>query len=433
VSPPLQAGAAAAGALAACVEALKWHGAASPQCAEAACAAIRNAAGAGGLLLAALRCNGDAPDARDEALAALRDLLRPPAGEAASEAGDAASEREALRTALLEGGAIEAALDCLEQHPGHAGVQASGLGALAALAAAPDAEAAAADDGGLELAVTALLNHRTAADVAAAAAGAIVNMCVAAEHAPQLAAAGGLDALVGAMRAHPESEPVQTACCAALRNATVSPPLQAGAAAAGALGACVEALKRHGTASPQCAEAACAAIRNAAGLRDNEAIAAQAGAIEAVLAAVRVHGNYAAVQEAGLGALASIAWSGGPIAKRARDAGAPLVARAAMDTRWRGHSGVTAAARLLIQKVGDAPNWDAPLAMAHAAAAAVEAASAPAELEGPPAAAGLAGAAPPAKLGWRAGEEDPTDSEDEETDSDEEYDEYEEEEPEAED
>ena len=45
VSPPLQAGAAAAGALAACVEALKWHGAASPQCAEAACAAIRNAAG----------------------------------------------------------------------------------------------------------------------------------------------------------------------------------------------------------------------------------------------------------------------------------------------------------------------------------------------------------------------------------------------------
>ena len=315
------------------------------------------------LLLAALTAHAGAPDARDAACCALHALLAP---------SGASPPPPEVRLRALELGALPLVLDCLEEAPAHGGVQASGLALLALLADSPDGEAAAVGDGAVELAVAALVNHSRApggAAVAAAAAGALANLSVGAAHVAVLADCGGVEALLGSLAAQRGCAPLASAACAVLRNVAVSPALQRHVAACGGVEAAVRALQEHGPGDALVAERACNALRNAAGEPANERRVADAGGLEALAAVLRLHGNASRLQEAALWAAACVAWSDRELQMRARAAGLPLLATAALETRWRAHPAVCAAARLLLDKTGPPYKWSVPDAIAAVAQA----------------------------------------------------------------
>ena len=81
-----------------------------------------------------------------------------------------------------------------------------------------------------------------------------------------------------------------------------------------------------------------------------QARAGGAGAIEAVAAALRAFPLNAAVQEAGCGALANIAWSRGELQARARSAGALGLCEAALRA-FPEHRGVQKYAKLSVGKL----------------------------------------------------------------------------------
>ena len=347
------------------------------------------------LLLLVLSAHAASPDARDAACRALAAVLVAPAGtQPDSVAGSALSVVEQpLGVRALDLGAMSLCLDALEDAPRDAGVQASGLellcalldgasGGSATLSGAATAEAAvsaAVADGAVELVVASIVNHGGggaggaggggtalmlslaqatghAARVIAPALGVLARMAAMGHTHGTLVDTWAVRFLVQALSVHgPASPEVATPGCVAIANlcSIGTAPVRDEVAAAGAVTAVVEVLTACGTKHPGVAAAACDALRALAADADIEVVAAYAGALEAVAAALAVFGNVAAVQESGLAAAACICWSHPDVAAHGREVGLPLLARASLDTRWKGHARIRDAAQLVLTKLGE--------------------------------------------------------------------------------
>ena len=349
------------------------------------------------LLLLVLSAHATSPDARDAACRALAAVLvapPPPTGAQKPETsvGSLVETHVPLGVRALDLGAMSLCLDALEDAPRDAGVQASGLELLCVLldgaagdsttpsgaAAADAAVASAVADGAVELVVAAVVNHGGggaggaggggtafmmslaqapghAARVVAPALGVLARMAAMGHTHSTLVDAWAVRFLVQALSVHgPTSPEVATPGCVAIANlCTGAAAVRDEVAAAGAVTAVVEVLTACGTKHPGVAAAACDALRSLAADPDIELVAAYAGALEAVAAALALFGHVAAVQEAGLAAAACICWSHPDVAAHGREVGLPLLARAALDTRWKGHGKIRDAAQLVLTKLGE--------------------------------------------------------------------------------
>lgn len=94
----------------------------------------------------------------------------------------------------------------------------------------------------------------------------------------------------------------------------------------------------------------CAALRNTAAVARNEVEIAAEGGVEVILDALRLHGGAAAVQEAGLEALAMVTRTQLPVQRWAFRAGAVEVIEAALQTRFPDHSAVRKAAQRALSR-----------------------------------------------------------------------------------
>jgi hypothetical protein len=350
------------------------------------------------LLLLVLSAHANSPEARDAACRALQAVLRVPRSR------ESAPPQQSLAARALELGAISLCLDALEDAPSDAGVQVAALQLLCELLdggtdvqqeGAPSLDNAkrrqvmtsAVSDGAVELAVAALINHggcdgalpgngggasggfgtlmlslpQTAGHVAtvvAAACGVIARLSAVPDCHTSLVDALGVTCLVQALAAHGPASPLvaMPACCAVANLASLGQPQTVELVlASGAVNATIAVLEAHGASHAGVTAAACDTLRGltAAGIAYNVALdVADAGGLEALSACLAVFGHVAAVQQAGLSAAACVCWSHPQLVHRARDAGLPLLARAALDTRWKGHPGVAEAARLVLSKVG---------------------------------------------------------------------------------
>ena len=210
-----------------------------------------------------------------------------------------------------------------------------------------------------------------AARVVAPALGVLARMAAMGHTHSTLVDAWAVRFLVQALSVHgPTSPEVATPGCVAIANlCTGAAAVRDEVAAAGAVTAVVEVLTACGNKHPGVAAAACDALRSLAADPDIELVAAYAGALEAVAAALALFGHVAAVQEAGLAAAACICWSHPDVAAHGREVGLPLLARAALDTRWKGHGKIRDAAQLVLTKLGEPATLsaaDALMAMGEA-------------------------------------------------------------------
>jgi hypothetical protein len=194
-----------------------------------------------------------------------------------------------------------------------------------------------------------------AARVVAPALGALARMAAMGHTHSTLVDAWAVRFLVQALSVHgPASPEVATPGCVAIANlCNGASAVRDEVAAAGAVTAVVEVLTTIGAKHPGAAAAACDALRALAADPDIELVAAHAGALEAVAAALATFGHVAAVQEAGLAAAACICWSHPDVASHGRELGISLLARAALDTRWKGHGRIRDAAQLVLTKLGE--------------------------------------------------------------------------------
>jgi len=350
------------------------------------------------LLLLVLSAHANSPEARDAACRALQAVLRVPRNR------ESAPPQQSLAARALELGAVSLCLDALEDAPSDAGVQVAALQLLCELLdggtdvqqeGAPSLDdtkrlqvmTSAVSDGAVELAVAALINHggcdgalpgngggapggfgtlmlslpQTAGHVAtvvAAACGVIARLSAVPDCHTSLVDALGVTCLVQALAAHGPASPLvaMPACCAVANLASLGQPQTVELVlASGAVNATIAVLEAHGASHAGVTAAACDTLRGltAAGTAYNVALdVADAGGLEALSACLAVFGHVAAIQQAGLSAAACVCWSHPQLVHRARDAGLPLLARAALDTRWKGHPGVADAAQLVLSKVG---------------------------------------------------------------------------------
>lgn len=187
--------------------------------------------------------------------------------------------------------------------------------------------------------------------VAEEACGALCNLMVDSEaNARAVIDCGGIQAAVRSMCILVDHPGVQEAGCAAMWAVSAGPPAhKQSAIELGGISAVVAAMAAY-PEHVAIQVVGCAALRNTAAISRNEVEVAAEGGVEVILDALRLHGAAAAVQEAGLEALAMVTRTQMPVQRWAFKAGAVEVIEAALQTRFPDHSGVRKAAQKALSR-----------------------------------------------------------------------------------
>lgn len=187
--------------------------------------------------------------------------------------------------------------------------------------------------------------------VAEEACGCLCNLMVDSDpNARAMIDDGGIQAVIRAMASLVDNPGVQEAGCAAIWAISAGPPAHKQCAVQlGGIGAVVGAMAAY-PEHVAIQVVGCAALRNLAAVPRNEVEIAAEGGVEVILDALRFHGNAAAVQEAGLEALAMVTRTQLAVQRWAFRAGAVEVIEAALQTRFPDHGGVRKAAQRALSR-----------------------------------------------------------------------------------
>jgi Caspase domain len=227
-------------------------------------------------------------------------------------------------------GAIEQVVAALRRHADTSGVQQYGFKAMGRLTSNNEANKAKAGSAGIiELAIAALRAHPNNAEVQEGVCTVLANVCSVGANQVKAVAVGALEALAAAMRRHINHAGLQGFICIALSRIVVNMDThKTKAADAGVIEVAVAVLKAHPTVA-QIQEDGCVLLSYLCSLEANQKKAANSGAIEAIIAALKAHPSNEGVHTFACTALRNICWTVDGHRRKARDAGALVVLKAA--------------------------------------------------------------------------------------------------------